>query len=107
MTPRKSVKLSSLASSPAGESLVDWRDPERNTHILDWRERAHEFGLVPVEHHGQVDGLVVEEEEAEAFEEQHIQVDETEAEADRETLEVEEFQEADEARLPHEELDLV
>jgi RNA polymerase primary sigma factor len=31
------------------ETLVDWRQPERNTHVLDWHERAHEFGLVPLD----------------------------------------------------------
>ena len=28
---------------------MNWREPERNAHVLDWRERAHEFGLVPIE----------------------------------------------------------
>ena len=31
-------------SSP---SLIDWLEPENNSHVLDWRERAHEFGLMP------------------------------------------------------------
>ena len=31
------------------ESLIDWREPERNAHVLDWRERAHEFGIIPHE----------------------------------------------------------
>ena len=26
-------------------SLIDWREPERNADVLDWRRRAHEFGL--------------------------------------------------------------
>jgi RNA polymerase sigma factor (sigma-70 family) len=30
------------------ESLIDWDDPERNAHILDWRSRARDFGLLPV-----------------------------------------------------------
>jgi RNA polymerase primary sigma factor len=29
-------------------SLIDWQEPESNAHVLDWRERAHEFGLMPV-----------------------------------------------------------
>jgi RNA polymerase sigma factor (sigma-70 family) len=29
--------------------LIDWDDPQANAHLLDWRQRAHEFGLVPVE----------------------------------------------------------
>ncbi len=91
-----------------GESLVDWREPERNSHVLDWRERAHAFGLVPLEEHGEMEPPVVEpperlleEEEPEAFEEQPLD------EAEREALEPEEIEEAPEARLPHEELDLV
>jgi RNA polymerase primary sigma factor len=28
--------------------LIDWNEPARNAHILDWRGRAHEFGLVPL-----------------------------------------------------------
>ena len=27
-------------------ALIDWREPESNAHVLDWRERAHEFGIV-------------------------------------------------------------
>jgi hypothetical protein len=30
------------------ESLIDWDDPERHAHILDWRSRARDFGLLPV-----------------------------------------------------------
>jgi hypothetical protein len=33
-----------MGMSRAGESLADWREPERNVHVLDWHERAHEFG---------------------------------------------------------------
>ena len=29
-------------------SLIDWIEPERNLRVLDWRERAQQFGLVPV-----------------------------------------------------------
>ena len=31
----------------SSSSLIDWQEPENNAHVLDWRERAHEFGLVP------------------------------------------------------------
>ncbi len=27
-------------------ALIDWREPENNSHVLDWRERAHEFGII-------------------------------------------------------------
>ena len=92
----------------AGESLVDWRQPERNAHVLDWRERAHEYGLLPIEGQGAMGPPLVEpperfleEDEPEAFEEQPLE------EAERETLETGEIEEAPEARLPEEELDLV
>ena len=32
-----------------GDSLIDWQEPERNAHILDWHVRAQGFGIVPVE----------------------------------------------------------
>jgi RNA polymerase primary sigma factor len=57
------------------EPLVDWREPERNAHVLDWRDRAHEFGLLPLEDTGLEVSVVeppsrlIEEEEPEAFEE--------------------------------------
>ena len=28
--------------------LIDWREPAQNARILDWRRRAHEFGLTPI-----------------------------------------------------------
>jgi RNA polymerase primary sigma factor len=27
------------------ETLIDWTQPEQNAHLLDWRQRAHEYGL--------------------------------------------------------------
>ncbi len=30
-------------------SLIDWHEPERNAHVLNWRQRAQEHGLLPVE----------------------------------------------------------
>jgi RNA polymerase primary sigma factor len=87
---------------------VDWREPERNLHVLDWRERAHEFGLAPVDDRGVV-GLppdeppeqMLEEEEPEAFADQPLD------EADQDRLSPEEADEAPGAGLPQPELDLV
>jgi RNA polymerase primary sigma factor len=31
-----------------GRPLIDWDDPERGVRVLDWRQRAQEFGLAPV-----------------------------------------------------------
>jgi RNA polymerase sigma factor (sigma-70 family) len=67
-------------------SLIDWHDPDRNAHVLDWRQRAHEFGLVPVgasDEDGDETAAVVpdaperllHEEEPEAFEDQHVEDD--------------------------------
>src|ERR1051326_2318405 len=94
--------------APSGvTSLIDWHEPEANAHVLDWRERAHEFGLVPVEQKSAIEGVIepadrlLEEEEPEAFEDQPL------GHLDREALPAEELEEAPEARLPHEEVDLV
>jgi hypothetical protein len=34
------------------KSLIEWTDQSRQAHVLDWRQRAHEFGLNPVEEEG-------------------------------------------------------
>ena len=62
-------------------SLIDWDEHVRNAHVLDWRGRAREFGLLPAGD-GDTDDAVVaaatpperllEEEEPEAFDEQPI-----------------------------------
>jgi RNA polymerase primary sigma factor len=60
-------------------SLIDWKEPESNAHVLDWRRRAHQFGLVPIEDPDVDPATVIEpadrliaEEEDEAFEPQRI-----------------------------------
>ena len=59
--------------------LIDWSEPARNTHVLDWRERAREFGLLPDTETGDDGGALIEpperllhEEEPEALESQPI-----------------------------------
>jgi hypothetical protein len=86
-------------------SLIDWHEPERNAHVLDWRERAQEFGLTAGDDHGETVVLppeqLIEEDDPEAFERQPMAEDEDE-EPSRE--------DADEANLPgvgREDLDLV
>ncbi len=67
-------------ASKMKEPLIDWQEPERNMHVLDWRARAEEFGLNPVESGRKHRPAAVveppeqllEEEEPEAFEEQEI-----------------------------------
>src|SRR5262245_29952634 len=102
------------AGRPRGRrgSLIDWRDPDRNNDVLDWRQRAHEFGLVPVDtwndeaeprSAGVIEGpeRLLHDEEPEAFEDQHID------EAEREELSADELEEAPQAGVPDIEIDLV
>jgi len=110
-----SVTNPSRAPRPRGRrsSLIDWRDPEKNNDVLDWRRRAHEFGLVPVDtwndegesrSAGVVDGTerLLHDEEPEAFEDQQ-QLEE----AEREELSSDEMEEAPQAGVPEIEIDLV
>jgi RNA polymerase primary sigma factor len=76
--------------------LIDWEEPERNMHVLDWRARAENFGLNPVDRRRKGTAPVVEppeqlleEEEPEAFEEQEIPRRFDEADAEPEPVEEE------------------
>jgi RNA polymerase primary sigma factor len=66
------------ASADQETGLIDWNEPTRNMHVLDWRERAREFGLLPDP--GDDPDAVVEppdrlihEEEPEALESQPVE----------------------------------
>src|SRR5262245_33757331 len=90
------------------EPLVDWRAADRSAHVLDWRDRAHEFGLVPLEDTGVVETTVVEppsrlieEEEPEAFDEMRF---DREAEEPIDDERVDEFPAG---RVAQEDVDLV
>ncbi|MBI4477414.1 MAG: sigma-70 family RNA polymerase sigma factor [Acidobacteria bacterium] len=107
-TPVKPERKHRRSISRAG-SLINWDQPGRNLHVLDWRERAHEFGLVPVESEetAPFDGEIVEppdqmlhDEEPEAFADQDLRID-------RDTLTPEEIEEPPEAHVPAEDVDLV
>src|SRR6267143_3801591 len=88
------------------KALIDWNDPSRQAHVLDWRHRAQEFGLA-VETHEELDDAghpfapnaeqILHDEEPEAFEDQPVRA------------EVEEEDEQLEAGAPagREEVDLV
>ena len=58
------------------DSLIDWTEPDRNAHVLDWRQRAHEFGIVPGDETDEAVVLparqLVAEDDPEAFEDQHL-----------------------------------
>ena len=69
----------SRSQTDAAESLIDWREPERNADVLDWRRRAHEFGLRAAEdpddaaeHSTEPPDRLLREEDAEAFDDQPI-----------------------------------
>jgi RNA polymerase primary sigma factor len=97
-----------------GTSLVDWHQPEHNVHVLDWRHRAHEFGLVPIDRDEDEEGVdrpveapvtrLIEEEEPEAFDDQHIEEDENEESEPEAALASDE---APDGRLLQEDVDLV
>ncbi len=90
-------------------SLIDWKDPANQAHILDWRRRTHEFGIGP-----EGDGAplaeetpfatqperLLEEEEPEAFRQQFPDVDEFDVE------QLDKDQPAA-SRMSHEDVDLV
>jgi hypothetical protein len=87
---------------------VDWHQPARNLHILDWRERANDFGLGPVDEDGVVGAppdetpvQMLEDEEPEAFADQPLD------EAERDALAPEELDERPEDRLSPQDVDLV
>ena len=68
------------AKAADAPSLIDWENPESNQHILDWRARAHDFGLIPVDQADtsemplvQPPDQLLHEEEPEAFEEQPVE----------------------------------
>jgi RNA polymerase primary sigma factor len=64
----------------AREPLIEWDDPGRQAHLLDWHQRAQEFGLDVGDHEDT--GVVDEEPEARAP--QRIDQDEVEPEPDDE-----------------------
>src|SRR5262245_52968941 len=68
------------AKAADAPSLIDWENPESSQHVLDWRARAHDFGLIPVDQADTSEMPLVQpadqllhEEEPEAFEEQPVE----------------------------------
>ncbi len=81
----KTPKTTRTHRRPAAKdaSLIDWIEPDRNVRVLDWRERAQQFGLVPVgaENDAEDDALpqvstsperLLQEEEPEALSDQPV-----------------------------------
>jgi len=67
------------------KSLIEWNDPSTQAHVLDWRQRAHGFGL-DVDEREEIDRAqpfsvpaerLLQEDEPEAFTDQPVAVDET------------------------------
>jgi RNA polymerase primary sigma factor len=96
----------------SSSSLIDWREPENNAHVLDWRERAHEFGIMPAVDSEEPEHVVlpadrlIDEEETEAYERRRPGYD---MEAEEEDLGPprQEEEEKFEAGVSREDLDLV
>src|SRR5256712_7522713 len=100
-------KTLAFRPSKRSKALVDWRDPSHQANVLDWRQRAQHYGLVPVD--DQTDTLeedhvpvephrLLEEEEPEAFNEQRVGEEFDAAELAHEPADT---------SLPHDEVDLV
>jgi RNA polymerase primary sigma factor len=105
-------------TTPKEKSLIDWIEPDRNARVLDWRERAQQYGLLPV---GSDDDVVptastssperlLQEEEPEALTDQAIlerpgEEEEQEAIDEAEPAEADQILEA--GPVSHEDADLV
>jgi RNA polymerase primary sigma factor len=91
------------------DSLIDWTQPDHNAHVLDWRQRAHEFGIVPADDSDETVVLparqLVEEDDPEAFDDQMM--DEGDEPLRPETKADDEEEEAPPPGTSREDLDLV
>jgi RNA polymerase primary sigma factor len=87
------------------KSLIEWSDPKNQAHVLDWRQRAHGFGLDVDEREDEDAAVPAErlllEDEPEAFTDQSIG-DDDELERD-----AQDQQESGPIAGPREEVDLV
>src|SRR3954465_2115125 len=89
-------KMSKASSKPLEfkpgrrkKALIDWNDPSKQAHVLDWRHRAQEFGLA-VDTHEDVEDAgqpfaqspeqMLHDEEPEAFEDQRVRAEPDEEE---------------------------
>jgi RNA polymerase primary sigma factor len=85
--PRGRPKTLEFAPSGRRKPLIDWSDPSKQAHVLDWRHRAQEFGLA-VETHDELEDApqpfapspeqILHDEEPEAFEDQTVESEEEE-----------------------------
>ena len=93
------------------DSLIDWTQPEGNAHVLDWRQRAHEFGLFQGEETDESPVLppdrLLQEDDPEAYEPQALDAEYEGPLRKDEPEEPEEEEEAVPAGTSREDLDLV
>src|SRR3954462_2515108 len=84
MTVAKKAHASALAFKPkrGRKSLIEWNDPSRQAHVLDWHHRAQEFGLAVTDHDEEEPvpfavetKRLLEHDEPEAFVPQHVEDD--------------------------------
>jgi len=85
--PRGRPKTLEFAPTRRRKPLIDWSDPSKQAHVLDWRHRAQEFGLA-VETHDELEDApkpfapspeqILHDEEPEAFEDQTVEAEEEE-----------------------------
>jgi RNA polymerase primary sigma factor len=110
--PKKSSRASKTLAFTRGrhKSLIDWKDPANQAHVLDWRRRTHEFGVGPEGNgaptaeetpYGLEPERLLEDEEPEAFRAQPFVEDDAEPGDD----EIEQGPAT--ASLSHEDVDLV
>jgi RNA polymerase primary sigma factor len=106
---KKTTSANTLTFSPRRPrtSLIEWTDPSRQAHVLDWRHRAQEFGLA-VEEREETDpdasyqpGRLLHEDEPEAFSDQPI------SDSGDEVLEDEQAEQRVQKGVSREDVDLV
>src|SRR6188768_3930506 len=105
MTVAKKPSTNAVAFKPkrGRKSLIEWNDPSRQAHVLDWHHRAQEFGLAVSDHDEEEAApfaaepkRLLEHDEPEAFVPQHVEDDH---EFDQDEAESEEQDEEEDRRL--------
>ena len=87
--PGRPKKTLEFTPTKRRKALIDWNDPSKQAHVLDWRHRAQEFGL-QVDTHEDVEDAgqpfapsaeqILHDEEPEAFEDQPVRAEAEEEE---------------------------
>jgi RNA polymerase primary sigma factor len=86
---KKTPRSKTLTFKPGRprKSLIEWNDPSRQAHVLDWRHRAQEFGLAvdareegDLGAHDETPERLLQDDDPEAFAEQPIPHDDQDVE---------------------------